>query len=249
MKIMARLGRAEDGQILYLTLIMLLLIAVFSLLLVNTVSLALVKIRAQNAADHLALSAATLKARVLNETVNLNVLLFGGVSRFGTASKEKPYATDAERFFGLGTMALVGVRSACLLQEYAGSIDDRLTRVARGNGLTEERTRSRLSHVDILLSDFDFKQELIATGTSGGVPSLMLTAIEPSHPWTVQSRVEWRTSKAVIGGDRLGVVLPDVVARARAEICDEGLPVSYGHDWRVHLVPPDESEDEWLRTR
>ncbi|MCK5241757.1 hypothetical protein KAR34_04825, partial [bacterium] len=87
----------------------------------------------------------------------------------------------------------------------------------------------------------------------GGVIPI-LYALEPNHNWYVQSRVEWQTRKSIIGGKRLGIELPDIVARARAEIIDSGLPVplvpaSCIHNWRVRLAHPKEDVDRYIRNQ
>jgi len=247
MRLPTRLWREEDGQVLYLTLVMMLCLVLFTLILVNAIYLALAKVRAQNAADNLAISAATLKARVLNETVNMNGILYGGVSRLGTASQKLPYAESLEQWIGFAAMSFALAEMGRVVVEHNRTIDARLERIAVENGLDKTKAKVKISNVDISLLDFNQSWELIEVVVPPltGVP--MLTAIEPAGSWDVQSRVEWRTKDEVIGGKWLNTVLPDVVTRARAQIFDEGpLPTSWAHIWRVRLAQPDEAEDQRL---
>jgi len=257
-----RLLREEQGQVLYLTLAMFLVLMAFTLVFVNVIYLAAVKIKVQDLADNMALSAATLKARVLNKMTNLNAALEYLALEGGTIHTTKTYATLVEMLAAQSIMIGVYTTSVALAEKHNQSLQGLLERIARENGLEEERGRVQVYAANIeppypwnaLKSDIALNLEdlyFLPTPTSPPVPLYFpLVSLSPAHDWSVQTRVEWRTQGEIIGGRSLGVRLPDIVARARSEFYDEPVPgVAFGNQWRVRLVQPRQDVDDKLRSQ
>lgn len=262
-----RLGREERGQVLYLTLVMMLVLGMFSLILANVIYLSVMKVKAQNAVDAMALSAATLKARLLNQMAYVNGLLETGALQWNTVSAFRPYATEVDMLAGQGFMGIAYSAATALTLAHNLEVDRLLDRVALENGIDGERCQVKLNPVDVVLADpyglinaYADLKVVLEPGLKYFVPPepvpvpivaplLTLTAVEPRQtPWAVQARLSWRTR--VLGGSRLGITLPDIVTRARAEIRDEGTASgTTGHDWRVVLAQPDEMADAALKNR
>jgi len=262
-KILKQLGEEEKGQILYMTIVMMMLLVIFTFVLINVVYIGIMKIKAQNAADNLALSAATLKARVLNSFTNLNGLLYISTLQFGYADKNNPYLNKALFDIGVLGAATASTGLYYFIDKYNRQINDErlIDRIAEANGLDLSVHRYALYpvHINIAL-DIDFNLQQFRYWQSPPIPPILIpspsapgitlpTAFEPSRPWYVQSRVEFPTNKAIIGGKRLGIQLPDIVTRARAEIID--MPTipgsSWGHKWHVRLAQPQEDVDQYIR--
>jgi hypothetical protein len=276
MNIWQRLRKEESGNVLYMTLILVLLLASFTMVTANVIYISVMKAKAQNTADQLALSAAALKARLLNRIANYNALyhvaLYGGIINATT-----PYPEPVEAWFAQGGMiAMYFAVAGYEIPKYKSWLyqDRWLDRIGRENGLTEQNSRIGLYPVQMNITDpwgllrllgFIGQEPQLAAQAAPikylmpFVPSPVplpfpITAIEPTYDWFVQSRVEWKTKKSVIGGKTLGIELPDIVTRARADLFDKGvsvpgLPSSVTHDWRVRLAKVDENVDQEIQRR
>lgn len=275
-----RLHRCERGQVLYLTLALMLILVVFVILLSNVIYLAVLKLRAQNLADNLALSATTLKARVLNRVSDANavlefVALQGGRIRFS------PYATPIDMWAGQGAMGSAYAMVETALAEYNLRRLERVQGLLTTQGIDLRRVKvgllplagaiggpgfSRADQMQLaqLYQQADIREYIAAEiqvvmthfvppdPVPKPLPDLCLktTAFAPRHtPWATQTRVEWRTASSLIGSRWLPVSLPDIVTRARAEAYDDPVVphTTWGHRWRVRLVPVDAGADLELR--
>ncbi|MBN1595584.1 hypothetical protein JW933_06625 [candidate division FCPU426 bacterium] len=261
-----RLFMAEEGNVLYVTVVMMMILVVFSLLLINVIHIGITKIRAQNAADNIAISAATLKARLLNQVADVNAGLFVALE-MGTINETRPYATPLEAWIaqGLMWMSYIGLLSS-YIPEYHRSIYQQrwLDRIAVGNGLDLRSSRFHVFPVDVRMADpygasNDASDLSVITALlkylPGKIPLVTpIVAYEPTNTWFVQSRVEISVNTSIIGGNRLGTAIPCIVARSRAELVDRGqnlggLAKHYSHYWRVRLAQPDEDVDREIRCR
>jgi Putative Flp pilus-assembly TadE/G-like len=249
-RIIKRLRQEERGNVLYMTVVMLMLLVVFSFVLVNVIYVGVTKIKAQNAADNIALSAATLKARVLNKTVNYNGILYG-VIRLFDSFPVYPSVVEALVFGTVPSVAIQGLFIKDVIQFNNEIYNDGLIdRIAQGNGIDGATGRYAIHPVNILHLTLGMKYDWRMKGFTLPFPGVVpiLYELEPNHAWYVQSRVEWQTKKSIIGGERLGIELPDIVARARAEVFDSAMiKTPYLHNWRVRLVHPDEGVDQYIR--
>ncbi len=269
--ILRRLRQDESGNVLYMTLILILMLASFTLVTANVIYMGVMKAKAQNAADQLALSAAALKARLLNRIANYNAALYIA-TEFDSVKPGRPYESPVT---GIGAqIAMAAVYIAMWAHEFPeyhkGIHQDRwLDRIAKENGLNEQTSRFGLYPVQMNMNIPDptqvtsFATELSAQSSflaflapplPAPVPLIFcLTAIEPAYDWYVQSRVEWKTHKAAIGGATLGIELPDIVTRSRADLFDKldpstsMLPTPVRHNWRVRLAKVDENVDREIR--
>jgi hypothetical protein len=242
-----------------MALVAILVLVVFSMVLVNVIYMCVLKVKAQNAADNLALSAATLKARVLNQITDLNAGLYFIVRKFGRIPAA-PYNNEAE----FNTMAALEKAIASpddssgsiilnLVAKYNRNIqqDKFLNRIAHENGVNASTHRAVIFPLDLALTDFATDIIYVSykrpPGIVSGIP--FAGSIEPVHtPWWVQARVEWPTRGEMIGMKNLNIRLPDIAVRARALIYDTvpgALP--YQHCWKVRLVQPDAALDEQMR--
>jgi len=183
---------------------------------------------------------------VLNKITDLNAFLYGGVLNFGATRETHTFTNVGLLVAGEATSVFVAEEVIRLLLEHNNRVEGALNHIGKENGIEEVRCKALVAPVDITLLDL-YQEGAFFTHLPPPVPipGYCLTSVEPiGKNWAVQSRVVWQTKKEIIGGDRLGIVLPDIVARARAEIQDEGeLPTAYGHDWRVRLVQPKEDAD------
>lgn len=252
-----RLRKEEDGNVLYLTLIMILLLSAFTLVLVNVLYIGVMKVKAQNAADQLALSAGTLKARVLNRVTDDNAILFIS-RRFGTVTETAPYISILELIGGLSASFYAVGHFGKLVYDFHHAIQDDhiLDRIAEGNGLVPGVSRYALFPVDAwhLLGGVVYDVRPVPwintfPPMAGSAP--ILFSLGPSHDWYVQSRVEIQTRTAIIGGARLGFELPDIVTRARAQIYATSVPgpPELARYWKVRLAQPNDDVDRYIRDR
>jgi hypothetical protein len=254
MRCLDRLRREEDGQVLYMALVMMFFLVLFTLVLVNTIYMAGMKIKAQNAADNMALSAATLKARVLNKIVNINGILYIGVLWAGVVGDGKPYPTLLGFLEGLGVElgALSWVTG--IIAKYENECDGQLGRIAQENGLDDSRHKFGVHPVDFdpLSFTYDYKWLYYTPPPPCTISLPFVVSINPVTPLAVGARVVFQTKNELIGGKFLQVLLPDIVTRACAEIYDAGtpipgLPASCLHDWHVRLRQPDEQLDQYIK--
>ncbi len=257
-----RLRREEDGNILYLTLIMMMLLTAFTLVLVNVLYIGVMKVKAQNAADQLALSAGTLKARLLNKTSNYNALLYI-IRKFSGYIDNLPYATYPQAALACGLSGVVYGVHLWQVDECHRQIHDTrwLKEIAQGNGLDLTKSRFGLfpvNRVHLLAGALPDIRVVTWLAPPPPLPPFPLIAlplvfsINPTHDWYVQSRVEIETSSAIIGGARLGFELPDIVTRARAQIYNQGMPgvpAGLADNWRVRLAQPNEDVDRYIRNQ
>ncbi|NTV52132.1 MAG: hypothetical protein HGA76_03845 [Candidatus Firestonebacteria bacterium] len=253
-----RLRRGEEGQVLYMTLVAMLLLAAFTLVLVNVIYMCVLKVKVQNAADNLALSAAVMKARVLNKITNLNAILYVVVQEGGRIPNS-PYSNDAEFFAMAAVDALTSGWMQFVVAQYNWNIyhDHYLDRIAAANGIEDATHRVKifplemnaLTHFQVNLMQVMYTHNMFYPPPPGLMgPFPFVSSVEPmATPWWVQTRVEWPTRGEAIGFKNLKVKLPDIVARARAEVFDTGLPTPYAHDWQTRLIQPDESYDEQMK--
>ncbi|MEW6516607.1 MAG: pilus assembly protein TadG-related protein [candidate division FCPU426 bacterium] len=267
--ILRRLRNDESGNVLYMTLILVLLLASFTLVTANVIYMGVMKARAQNAADQLALSAAALKARLLNKITYANLVIY--VARIGgTVNETKSYpdpitALSAQIFMAVTTL-VVGMD---IVPRYRGwyENDHWIDRIATENGLKKENNKFGIYPYDVTFIDLrrfwdlpnlltlntDLGIKLRAVSVPFTIP-VPIEAIEPNYDWYVQSRVEWKTKNAAIGGKTLGIELLDITTRARAELYDAGtglpgIPAAITHNWRVRLTRVDEDIDREMRRR
>ncbi len=249
MRDLRRLLNGERGQVLYLTLMMIMVLTLFSLVLANAAYLVVMKVRAQDLADTMALSGATLQARLLNRITNLNGILYGGVKLFGRKESLDYWTTDAFSVpYNLSQDILH--RAESLVIDHRDQMNGRMGSLLRSYGWDESRLKVKVQSVrpernlytnlQVGWIQNDYMQEYPFT-----------ISIEPLNtPWAVQSRVEVQTRDALIGGTLLDAVLPDIVTRARAVIVDDpagGFTASWNHHWKVRLVQPDEALDAQLQ--
>ncbi|MCK5218885.1 Tad domain-containing protein [bacterium] len=251
-----RLRQEEKAQILYMTVIMMMLLTMFTLVLTNVIYMAAMKVRAQNAADALALSVATRQARILNKITEINGVIEYGILVERT-KRETPYTILDVWLYYLGLTANPAVIGAEIFK-YNDEIKDIINRIKAENGLDNETTKlgiyswkiNPLLVVPEALHCFYLPPPPEMVPVPLGAP--LLTKFEPIEtPWAVQSRVEWRMLDAIIGGRRLNLQLPDLVTRGRAEIHDTVMTGSspWNHNWRVRLVQPIDDVDEYIKSR
>jgi|GEM_PF-6258044 len=228
MTLPAHLHRDENGQVLYMTVVLMMLLAAFALVLANVIYLACMKIKVQNAADNLALSVAARQAQVLNRLAEYN-------------RQAASRGTDLTR------------EADALIRGYNRQVDENpnfIDRINRANGL-----RPEASMIGLWPRPFINRENCnqvacqIRTVYSEDHPDQAAThaSYGPQAPWSIQSRVELRVKQALIGGARLGIRLPDLAARARAEIYDRRsgeTPQEGKHAWDVRLVRPSFEDDE-----
>jgi hypothetical protein len=249
-----RLQQEENGQVLYLTIVAMMFLVVFSLVLVNVIYICVLKVKAQNAADNLALSAATLKARVLNQVANCNAIWYFIVQKSGQIPAS-PYASPGEFGTMAGIDAFVYGTYSKLVLEYNKNIyqDQWLDGIARANGLVDATNSVKIFPLEMDPAA-SFCPQIVSVSylqpsppaTIGTFP--LIGNMEPvDPPWWIQTRVEWPARGRAIGFKNLQVVLPDIVTRARAEIFDAGGPMPYAHCWQVRLIQPDVDLDEKLK--
>lgn len=249
MRSFRRLLHGERGQVLYLTLVMTLVLALFSLVLANTAYLVVMKVRAQDLADAMALSGATLQARLLNRITNLNGILYGGVTAFGE-NQVLSYSTgrDLGKAYDLSQDVLHEVES--LVTDQRDQMNGRMGSLLRSYGWDESRLKVKVHSVRPENHLFaNLRKGHIAGSDDVGLPVMPSIEIR-NTPWCVQSRVEFMTRDALIGGRLLRADLPDIVTRARAQVLDHpagSFTASWNHHWKVRLVQPDEALDAHLR--
>jgi hypothetical protein len=271
MRLLRRLHREERGQVLYLTLALLFFLVIFSLVLVNVIYLACLKVKTQNLADSMAISAGTAKARVLNTITDMNALLWVGAWQGGTISP-RPYICMLDMMAGQLCMVYAYYTVGREIYQYDSDLKSVLNNLAKANGMREETCQVKWCPLEpILLEDMYGLVPLRASTPeyscvelttkplqyltypplkSNSVDKPLLNFVEmiPHFNTYVQTRVEWKTKDEIIGGERLGVLLPDIVTRARAEIYDaNGSPFSFGHNYQVRLTQPDDQMDAWLK--
>jgi hypothetical protein len=252
------LWRQEQGQVLYLAVMMVLLLGVLSMILVNVIYVSVMKIKAQNAADNLALSAATLRARAFNQMTDLNMVI-EVVGLENGSIHTQPYASQ-DQARGLGTVVNTCLRAGRKkVDEFNRNLNDFLTRLAHGNGLDEVQTKAKLFPAQLLAWQVNWTYELLKYRESDGSLHPVgwiqpaCTALQPNPDYLfVQSRVEW-TLGAMIGFKSLGFRLPDLVTRARAQIIprvfSETLPLSCATSYSVVLARPDDALDEKIKNQ
>ncbi|MCD4813317.1 Tad domain-containing protein [bacterium] len=250
-QLLKRLRKEERGNVLYMTIVMMMLLVMFSLVLTNVIYIGVMKVRAQNAADNIALSAATLKARMLNGITNWNAVLWLGVRQVGVISEKNGYKTPPELAVAIAAMVGASANHLGGLYDFNDKITGRkwIDRIAEANGIDGKNSRYEMFPVSAghMLTSLYYDIKVVPFMVYA-VP--VLFSIEPTHTWYVQSRVELQIAKSIIGGKRLGFELPDITARARAEILDKAtLNVigSGGRDWQVVLAPPNKSVDKYMR--
>ncbi len=254
MRIGRRLIRKEEGNILYLTLIMMMVLVLMALVLVNVIQMAVLRIKAQQAADHMVLSAATLKARLLNNFANKNSFMQALLQTKGT--RDNPFNSNTEAKQWKNTLEnlthIMSVETTAFSSAMIHS--EILETIAQENGLNEKTSRVRLYPEDIkpdLEMRTTFRRAWVADPSFPQNKPIDLPACyEPKTPLYVQARVEWQTKEMIIGHRLLKVNLPDIITRARAEIVDAGILKSpAGRCWRVRLMPPQPSVDEYLKNQ
>jgi len=251
-----RLRQEEKAQILYMTVIMMMLLTMFTLVLSNVIYLAAMKVRVQNAADALALSVAAKQARVLNRITEINGVIEYGIL-VGRTKRETPYTTLDVWLYFLGLAANPALIEAEIFK-YNNQIKDIINRIRLENGLDNETTKlgiyswkiNPLLVIPEPLHCFYLPPPPEMIPIPLGAP--LLTKFEPvKTPWAVQSRVEWQIRDAIIGGRRLNLQLPDLVTRGRAEIHDAITAGAspWNHNWRVRLVQPVDAVDEHIKSK
>jgi hypothetical protein len=251
-----RLRQEEKAQILYMTIIMMMLLTMFTLVLVNVIYLAAMKVRAQNAADALALSVAARQARVLNKITEINGVIEYGIL-VGRTKRTIPYTILDVWLYNLGLAANPAVIKTEIFK-YNNQIKAIINRIRSENGLDNESTKlgiyswkiNPLLIISESLCCYYVPPPPEPVPVPLGAP--LLTKFEPIEtPWAVQSRVEWQIRDAIIGGRRLNLQLPDLVTRGRAEIHDTVMTGSspWNHNWRVRLVQPLDDVDEHIKSK
>lgn len=246
--------KREEGNVLYLTLIMLMILIMTAAVLIHVIQIAVIKIKAQQAADQMVLSAATLKARLLNNFANKNSYMLGVLQKKGT--RETPFANAAEARRWKSTLENLTRSMSAETKRFSRAMSQSgmLINVARNNGLDEESSRVRLYPLDIK-PDRDLriitKQAWILKATPPYYTPIDLPAgYEPMVPLAVQARVEWKSGSDIIGYRWLKSGRPAIITRARAEIYDAGvLRNPAARCWRVRLVPPLANVDEYLKNQ
>ncbi len=245
-----RLRFDETGNVLYLTVVMMLFLVAFSLVLVNVIYVSIMKVKAQNAADHMALSAATLRVRVLNRFADVNAVIeTAGLDEGRAHRRPYPSASAAQ---SAGEVIRTGVRTGTRsVDEFNRSLAGHLRHVAQDNGLLPAETQVRLFPAEFLPWQWRLNREAL-TFQSGGqvqrVPWDPVTSLTPDPDYLfVQTRVEWNLRERAQGFGYLPVLLPDLVTRSRAEIYRES---HLGKStWRVRLRQPDNRLDQQLKTQ
>lgn len=251
MRNLRRLLRGERGQVLYLTLVMIMVLTLFSLVLANAAYLVVRKVRAQDLADTMALSGATLQARLLNRITNLNGILYGGVEDFGVGLAQYGIYSSTghlERAHNVSKDVLYDLKS--LVVGHREHMGGRMGALLGPQGWDQGRMQLK---VHSTRPEDNLYPRLVLAHVVGNssTPSMVMPSIDVlNEPWSVQSRVVLRTRDRAIGGALIGSVLPDIVARARAEVVDrppQGTATSWNHDWHVRLVQPDDGLDAELQ--
>jgi len=249
-----RLRDGEKGQVLYMTLVAMMFLVVFTLVLVNVIYVCVLKVKAQNAADNIALSAGVMKARVMNQVTNLNAIWYFVVQEGGRIPNS-PYGSPAEFGIMAGVDAFVYGTYSYVVLNYIKNVyqDHWLDRIAKENGIEDATHCVKIFplEMDPLTS---FYPNMISVSyiqpyppaTIGPFP--FVASMEPANtPWWIQTRVAWPTGGDAIGFKNLHVHLPDIITRARVEIYDTGLSIPYAHGWQVRLIQADGDLDEKLK--
>jgi hypothetical protein len=260
MNLLRRLRQEEKAQVLYMTIVAMMFLAVFTLVLVNVIYMCVMKVKAQNAADNIALSVATMRARAFNTMTDLNGVIELIGLQFSTIHYH-PYASSAEAgVYG-------GIIDACILLgqskmlEYNQHLDQYISDIYKGNGLDDVLMKAKFFpaqmepwQVDLKYERLMYLQEVSWAKVPLPVLWTPFTAITPNAGYLfVQSRVEWPLRGNCIGFKNLGVVLPDLVTRAKAEIIGTSFPLALPAQcstyYHVRLAQPDDAMDQKIKNQ
>ena len=271
--------RDERGQVLFLALALMVVLSGFVILLANVLFLAAAKVKLQTMADQTALSMATLKARVLNAMTDTNGILETAVTKGGLhPNVPYASPVDAALAVG-AMMTAYGINQInihecntrlpeALHDMLRGHGFDPQHMRAAASGKNGIGFPAPNATTQSILNEFNRYTGRPESMTAVHSPFLSfmappdplpvpmyptlptITQFKPNElPWMTQVRLEWDVRDAVIGGARLGLELPALAARARAEVFDDpAVPgVSYGHHYKVKLAVPEPSVDASLR--
>lgn len=255
MSLARRLRRETGAQIFPLALIMVFWVVLFALVLSNLIFLAAAKIKAQNSADAIAISAGTLKARLLNQITEKNrAIEYGGLLRqvYGEALSKRyvPY-TDAEIGAYAAAVQTGNSVEQELLPKYQNEFGALLRGISRQNGLDDSRIKAGIFPWQAGSAQSQPLQVRWESLVAGPQTLLLREKYSISDPgfYAVQSRLEWDLKNWLIGSAWIGLPIPNLTTRSRVEIFDAAgdHAAPWDHFWKVRLAQPDESADLHLQ--
>lgn len=253
----AKFSRDQDGQIIYMALAAMLALTLFALVLANVAYVAAMKVKAQNTADVIALSVAVRKARVFNQITEINqwIDLVALEEALGPVASKRylPYVEPFELplyYFGGAKDLEVLARVMDFNRQIASAVD----RLAQANGLGVDHQQWSFYPADLQVGLDIIPQMVNCWGVIPPAvphPLIPLAArFEPTESGrSVQTRLVWPLKNALIGGKRLGVVLPNIVVRSRAELYDPDNRDALNHNWQVRLAEPKMDVDQYLEKK
>lgn len=252
MRRLEQAGKGQSGNILYMTLVMFLLLTAMALGLIRIICLAALKIKLQNAADQLALSAATLQARMLNQMTNINgVLEF--VALEGGQVHSRPYYSAADMAVGWEVASAANASALKTIREYQLQAYFLLGRMVRENGWAPETAEVAIYPLSVDPGqDFSRQHETIRYWQEipcppGKVllvnPSFPAVKIEPRNtPWSVQVQWRWKGPGSLDRTHGFSTSWAGLAVRSQAEIYDAApQAAAWSHHWRVRLRAYDET--------
>lgn len=239
----------EEANVLYLTILMMMVLVMLTVGLANLILTVMHRTRAQQAADHLALSAAAVKAQYLNYNANINSVITYWLNHDGT--DDHPFQSEAEAVVLAEKIKQLHRKMEKQINQ--GSISGQtLEFLAQTNGLVRPETDFDIGPINIMPEHMQhYTRDAIIQATKPPYRQSIIEMpahYEPIKNLIVQTRVEWAIHDKIIGKKILPLSSPIIIARSRAEIYDSGqLKSPLGRCWRVKLAPIDQHVDDWLQ--